>query len=75
MIFKFKKISKNKFELLTFERGVGPTPACSSAALALCNYLNILGEAYSESIEIIMPGGYLKADLMGDKVKFCAGVS
>lgn len=73
-ISQYKKISENKFELLTFERGVGPTTACSSAALALCNYLNILGEAYSESIEIIMPGGCLKADLMGDKVKFCAAV-
>jgi diaminopimelate epimerase len=73
-ISQYKKISKNKYELLTVERGVGPTPACSSAALALCNYLNSLGEFDSETIEIIMPGGCLKVELMGDKVKFCAGV-
>ena len=73
-ISQYKKISKNKFELLTFERGVGPTPACSSAALALCNYLNIFSESGFKTIEIIMPGGCLKAELMGDKVKFCAGV-
>jgi diaminopimelate epimerase len=73
-ISQYKKISKNKFELLTFERGVGPTPACTSAALALCNYLNIFSESGFKTIEIIMPGGCLKAELMGDKVKFCAGV-
>jgi diaminopimelate epimerase len=74
-ISQYKKISKNKYELLTVERGVGPTPACSSAALALCNYLNSLGETDSEAIEIIMPGGCLKVDFIEDKVRFYAGAS
>jgi diaminopimelate epimerase len=73
-ISQYQKISPNRYDLLTVERGVGPTPACSSAALALCNYLSTLGDLDSKSIEINMPGGCLKAYFMPDKVKFSAGV-
>ena len=33
-----------------------------------------LSESDSESIEIIMPGGCLKAELMGDKVKLICSI-
>jgi diaminopimelate epimerase len=58
-----KKINDQHYHLTPFERGVGPTPACSSAAIALISWLSP-----SQEITIDMPGGKLIATLQDEKV-------
>ena len=65
----------NLYELFTFERGVGPTPACSSAALALCVLLKKKYNYKLDDLIIKMPGGDLNIKFIQDnKVIFSAPV-
>lgn len=57
-----KPISSNVFEFLTYERGVGFTKSCGTAAAA-CGY--ILNTEYNleSNLTAISPGGILKIDI------------
>ena len=61
--------NKKSYSLCTVERGVGPTPSCSSAALALCNLLKYKHNLLNiKNLTIQMPGGDL--DVKFSQVKY-----
>ena len=54
------RLDSRLYSLCTVERGVGPTPSCSSAALALCNLLKYKHKLLNiKNLTIQMPGGDL----------------
>jgi diaminopimelate epimerase len=84
-----ERLDSRLYSLCTVERGVGPTPSCSSAALALCNLLKYKYNLLNiKNLTIQMPGGdldvkfsqikHIKSDGAGgnhDIVSFSAPVS
>ena len=56
----------DSYHLATFERGVGLTDACGSAALSACALLAHLESALNFPITLQMPGGSLQAAVVHD---------
>ena len=59
----------NIYEGLVYERGVGPTLSCGSAALAFTNVLCILGHiGTADEVVIKMPGGSMRVTVLGQAI-------
>ena len=64
-ISQYIKLDDKLYYLCTVERGVGPTPSCSSAALALCNLLKQKHKLLNiKNVTIQMPGGDLDVEFI-----------
>lgn len=54
-----KALDRNRIQARTWERGVGPTPACGTGACALCA-AGVLEGRTDRSITALLPGGELE---------------
>ena len=67
----FCEISKSKFKLRTYERGVeDETLSCGTGAVASAIFLRDLGLVDFDKIEIVMKGGMLSVEIKNDETKY-----
>jgi len=57
--------SPNRIRLRTFERGVGETQSCGSAACAAAS-IGIRNKSLTSPVEVSMPGGKLTIEWEGE---------
>jgi len=67
----FCEISKSKFKLRTYERGVeDETLSCGTGAVASAIFLRDLGLVNVDKIEILMKGGMLSVEIKNDETTY-----